>query len=767
MVTEKLSVIQIVPELEEGGVEGETLELAVYLANNGHRSIVISGGGRLVPLLKQAGCEHLHWPCIGEKSARCLKYIPKLYHFLLQENIDVVHLRSRLPGWIGYLAWNLLPAERRPALVTSFHGFYSVNKYSTIMTKGEKVIAVSKTIREHILANYPVDPQKIELIHGGFEVDAFQAGLVEPERVDVLRRRWHLEDNCLPVLILPGRLTPWKGQEVFIDSLALIKDLPFVALCVGDTEENQSYTKKLQEKIRGYGLENKIRLVGHCSDMPAAMLLADIVVSASSSQPEAFGKVAIEAMAMGKPVIATSHGGSLETVIDGVTGWLVAPSDQAAMAEALRNGLADRDELTRRGAEGRSWVNQHFTASQMCTKTVDLYQRLIAEKEARRTKKSLTVVQMLPDLEGGGVERGTLEVGRYLAERGHRSLVVSAGGRLVDQLEREGSSHIPWDVGSKSPLCLRHILPLRRLLQREKVDVLHLRSRMPAWIGYLAWKSLRARHRPVLVTTFHGFYSVNAYSAIMTKGMGVIAVSESIRQHIKEYYGKEKGITLIFRGVDMNLFAPEKVEPERLEVLRRQWRIEAGRPLVMLPGRITRLKGPDVFLKSLSLLANLELQAVLVGDTDENPGFVGELRRLIEDYGLTERVKLVGHCADMPAAYLLADIVISASSSEPEAFGRTTAEAMAMGIPVIATAHGGSLETVVDQQTGWLVRPSDPADMARALKDALSIGASRLAAYGEQGKRRVRECFTTEAMCEQTEALYRKLLAAGTDSPQA
>ncbi len=569
---------------------------------NGHRSIVISGGGRLVPLLEQAGCEHLHWPCIGEKSARCLKYIPKLYHFLLRENIDVVHLRSRLPGWIGYLAWNLLPAERRPALVTSFHGFYSVNKYSTIMTKGEKVIAVSKTIREHILANYPVDPQKIELIHGGFEVDAFRADLVEAERVDVLRRRWHLEDNCLPVLILPGRLTPWKGQEVFIDSLALIKDLPFVALCIGDTEENQSYTKKLQEKIRAYGLENKIRLVGHCSDMPAAMLLADLVVSASSSQPEAFGKVAIEAMAMGKPVLATSHGGSLETVIDGVTGWLVAPSDPAAMAEALRNGLADRDELIRRGAEGRTWVNQHFTASLMCSKTVDLYRRLIAEKEARRTKEKLTVVQMLPDLEGGGVERGTLEVGRYLAERGHRSLVVSAGGRLVAQLEREGSRHITWNVGSKSPLGLRYILPLRRLLQREKVDVLHLRSRMPAWIGYLAWKSLGARHRPILVTTFHGFYSVNAYSAIMTKGMGIIAVSESIRQHIIKRYGKKDGITLIFRGVDLNLFAPEKIEAERLEKLRRQWRIDASRPLVMLPGRITRLKGPDVFLKSLSLL---------------------------------------------------------------------------------------------------------------------------------------------------------------------
>ena len=143
-------------------------------------------------------------------------------------------------------------------------------------------------------------------------------------------------------MILPGRLTHWKGQEVFIDSLALIKDKPFTALCVGDTEENPAFTKKLQEKIElRPGKQGK--LVGHCTDMPAALLLADLVVSASSSQPEAFGKVAIEAMAMGRPVLATSHGGSLETVIDGVTGWLVEPANPRAMADTLKRVLADRE----------------------------------------------------------------------------------------------------------------------------------------------------------------------------------------------------------------------------------------------------------------------------------------------------------------------------------------------------------------------------------------------------------------------------------------
>jgi len=207
----------------------------------------------------------------------------------------------------------------------------------------------------------------------------------------------------------------------------------------------------------------------------------------------------------------------------------------------------------------------------------------------------------------------------------------------------------------------------------------------------------------------------------------------------------------------MQQFATEHVDPMRVENLRQRWGINDQTPLIMLPGRLTRLKGQDVFIKCLGMLRHQDFQAVLVGDTEENPGFVEELRQLTAHSGLAGKVRMVGHCMDMPAAYALADIVISASSSEPEAFGRTTIEAMAMGKPVIATAHGGSLETVVDLETGWLVQPSDPIDMARALDEALSMESSRLSEFGEKGKIRVRENFTTDSMCEQTEALYRKL----------
>ncbi len=753
----KLRIVQILPELDEGGVEGETLDLAIYLANMGHHSMVISAGGRMVRQLEKEGGIHFTWPHIGEKSFRCLKYIKRLQQFLVEEKIDVIHLRSRLPAWIGYMAWKRLPPVFRPALITTFHGFYSVNSYSTIMTKGEKVIAVSKVIIDHILENYHVDKHKIELIHGGCDTKIFDPAVVSIERIAALRDTWQLPQDDTPVIMLPGRLTQWKGQDVFIESLARIKELPFYAICVGETEENSSFTKRLQERIRRHGLEDKVKLVGHCSDMPAALMVSDFVVSASSSQPEAFGKVAIEAMAMGKPVVSTRHGGSLETIVENETGWFVAPSSPIEMADAIKNILGNRSLLLETGEKGRNWVRNNFTAYRMCEKTLSLYQRLHAEKEEKRQGKIITAVQMLPELEGGGVERGTLEMGRFLASGGHRSLVISAGGRMVEQLEKEGSEHIKWAVGSKSPRCLLYILPLRKLMLTKEVDILHLRSRMPAWIGYIAWLSLQKEKRPVLVTTFHGFYSLNKYSAIMTKGDGVIAVSEGIKHHIYENYPVKNEVQLIFRGVEEQIFNPENVEEGRLATLRKMWNIKPDVPLIMLPGRITRLKGQDIFLNSLLYIKNTTFQAILVGDVKENPGYVNELKEFIISHKLTDRVQLVGHCSDMAAGLLLADIVLSASSSEPEAFGRTTVEAMAMGKPVIATAHGGSLETVVHGETGWLVPPSDPAAMGQALEEALA-DPGKLIRYGSKGQERVRKYFTTQSMCEKTVSFYQQLI---------
>ena len=364
---------------------------------------------------------------------------------------------------------------------------------------------------------------------------------------------------------------------------------------------------------------------------------------------------------------------------------------------------------------------------------------------------------MLPELESGGVERGTLEMGKHLASSGHHSFVISGGGRMVKQLEQEGSRHIKWAVGSKGPRSLGYLQPLRKLLLNEKIDVLHLRSRMPAWIGYSAWLSLPKKKRPLLVTTFHGFYSVNVYSGIMTKGDCVVAVSESIKEHISRHYKVRGKLRTIFRGVDRSIFNPEIVDDKRVRYLQNLWGIKKGIPVVMLPGRLSRIKGQDIFLKSLLNIKKKPFQAIMVGDCHEGNGFVIELKNFIRQNGLDESVKLVGHCQDMPAAYLLSDFIVSASSKKPEAFGRTIIEAMAMGKPVIATAHGGSVETVLHGKSGWLVEPSNSDELGRKIEEILGC-TEYLRQVGSVGMKRVQQCFSTESMCDNTLGLYKEML---------
>jgi glycosyltransferase involved in cell wall biosynthesis len=366
---------------------------------------------------------------------------------------------------------------------------------------------------------------------------------------------------------------------------------------------------------------------------------------------------------------------------------------------------------------------------------------------------------MLPELHAGGVERGTLELGKYLVEQGHRSMVISAGGPMVEQLEKEGSQHIEWPVERKSLSSLKYIFPLRKLLQKEKVDILHLRSRLPAWIGFLSWKGLDKKTRPKLVTTFHGFYSINAYSGVMAKGERVIAISNAVKEHVMAHYRvPAERISLIYRGVDETVFDPTAVSIARIETLKQEWGIDSDAgPLIMLPGRVTSWKGQDVFLKSLDKLKHLPWTAVCVGELREDSAYTRSVLNLSAELQLQDRVKFVGNCRDMGAAYLAADLVISASSKEAEAFGRIAIEAQAMGRAVIATAHGGSLETVLPEKTGWLVTPDDPESLAKAIQEALG-DRDRLLRFGAAGRKWVLDNFTRNIMCEKTVSVYRELL---------
>lgn len=331
----------------------------------------------MVPQLESEGSEHVLWN-VGKKSPLTLKYIPKLRKFLTQQKVDILHLRSRVPAWVGYLAWKSMPAHSRPRLVTTFHGFYSINKYSAVMARGEKVIAISKVIRDHIQTTYQVPKDRIELIYRGVDETKFVPSKVSQEDIQHLLKKWDLPDRKRPAIImLPGRLTRLKGHDVFIKALKSIEDLDWLAVCVGDTEDNPRYRDELQQLLNDLQLEKRVKFVGYCNNMPAAFSLADIVVSATSTRPEAFGRIAVEAQAMEKPVIASSQGGSMETVIPGKTGWLVKPSNPESLAEALREGITHPVLSRQYGRNGREWVLNNFTTEKMCESTVNVYRSLI------------------------------------------------------------------------------------------------------------------------------------------------------------------------------------------------------------------------------------------------------------------------------------------------------------------------------------------------------------------------------------------------------
>ncbi len=375
MVAGKYTIVQMLPELITGGVERGTLEMGAFLVNKGHRSIVASNGGPMVEELIKNGSEHIKLP-VGEKNPKALLCIPKLRKFFLEEKVDILHLRSRLPAWVGLVAAKTINKKMRPRVITTFHGFYSINAYSAVMTKGERIIAVSEQIREHICEKYDVIEDHIKLINRGFDASVFNPECVEQARISKLKKKWGLEKKTGPFIMLPGRFTQLKGHDLFLSALEKIKHLSWTAVLVGDEKEKPAYAAHLKAQVAQNNLEDRVIFAGHCNDMPAAFLLSDLTISASI-HPESFGRTAVESQAMGVPVVATSHGGSLGTVIPDKTGWLFPPTDVDALVSVLKKALADPNNLERLGRQAKEWVNHNFTTKLMCEKTLMLYKELM------------------------------------------------------------------------------------------------------------------------------------------------------------------------------------------------------------------------------------------------------------------------------------------------------------------------------------------------------------------------------------------------------
>lgn len=361
----------------------------------------------------------------------------------------------------------------------------------------------------------------------------------------------------------------------------------------------------------------------------------------------------------------------------------------------------------------------------------------------------MRIVQLLPELDEGGVERGVVELNREFVKRGLVSIVISKGGRLAEQIRREGGEHVAFDVCSKNPLTVPlRVVRLEKVLQQLHPDILHARSRVPAWLAYFANRSLRIP----FVTTVHGFNSVNPYSRVMTYGDRVICVSNAIRDHIRHHYRvPDEKIVVIPRGVDLEQFHPGKVNRIFMDDFTKEFGLE-GRFVVTTVGRISQLKDHETFIRAIGRLRTEvpgTLGLIVGGAREDKKKYLESLRILVTSLGLENHVVFTGSQSSMAEIYALSRVVVS-SSRKPESFGRTAAEALAMNVPVVATAHGGIMDIVHDGETGFLFSPRDHEDLAGKILLARELCRNNF-------RRTISENFSIDVMVEKTSTLYMQM----------
>lgn len=382
----------------------------------------------------------------------------------------------------------------------------------------------------------------------------------------------------------------------------------------------------------------------------------------------------------------------------------------------------------------------------------------------------VTILQIIPELDAGGAERTAIDIAAGLTAVGARALVASEGGRLVGELQSHGGEWLPFPAKTKNPLAMAlNVRRLARIAHQERAALIHARSRAPAWV---ALGAARALNLP-LVTTYHGSYSGRSapkrlYNSVMARGDAVVANSEYTAGLIRSLYpDASERIRVVHRGTDLARFAPSAVAPERVDSLRRSWGVAPDERIVLLAGRLTSWKGQRVLIEAAARLraaGQTGVAYVLAGDAQGREGYVREIDASIEGRGLRGVVRRVGHCADMPAAFLAASVV-TVPSTEPEAFGRSAVEAQALGIPVVVSDLGAVPETVVapphfpaSARTGWRVPAGDVGALAAAVDAALSLGASARDAMARRAREHVERHFSLDRMVDATLETYIDLL---------
>lgn len=377
----KITIAQILPSIESGGVERGVFDLSKFSLSCGDiKIIVISAGGSMIKKFQQHKIHHIKLPVNSKNPITIILNIFRLTKIIKKYNINICHARSRAPAWSTYFACKRTKCK----FITTFHGVYSSKgffsknsflkrRYNSIMVKPNLIIAVSNFIKKHIIAEYPISESRIKVIHRGSDIEYFNKSNIHKERIVKIIEKLQLNDDK-NIILLPGRFTSWKGHDLLLDALNKIKSENFICLMVG--KSNIRYTNNLEKKIVDLKLEGKIKILDHISDMPALYMISSIVLS-TSTRPEAFGRIATEAAAMEKIIIATNLGGAKETIIDGKTGFLFNHKDALELSQKILHVLSlNLDKREEMGKTARKRVEEDFSSQKMLSDTIKIYQNL-------------------------------------------------------------------------------------------------------------------------------------------------------------------------------------------------------------------------------------------------------------------------------------------------------------------------------------------------------------------------------------------------------
>ena len=381
----------------------------------------------------------------------------------------------------------------------------------------------------------------------------------------------------------------------------------------------------------------------------------------------------------------------------------------------------------------------------------------------------IKILQVIPKLGYGGAETGCFDLAHYLYENNCKSYIVTSGGPLLEFINKKKVTIIRLPVQSKNPILIfLNSIILTFLVIILNVDIVHARSRAPAWSCLIATKLTRRK----FVTTFHGTYNFKSnlkkwYNSVMVRSDLIIAGSNFIFSHIKENYSKylsnDKKFLVIFRGINTDYFNPKKIKDRDKDLLKKKWNISDDEKIILLPGRLTEWKGQEMFIEAISKLKNnmteLKFVAVILGSDQGRKIYKKKLIRLVEQHRLNENILFVNHLDLMPIAYEISNIIVS-SSIEPEAFGRVSVEAQSMEKPIIASNIGGSNETIINDKTGFLFSAGDTNSLSKKLEEVLNLSEVTLNGIGAEGRKNVIVKFNVEKMCNTTYSEYKKLINA-------